>query len=799
MTILKRGDEMFKNYLNIVIRNLKKHRGHSLINISGLAVGMACFILILLYVQYEFNFEMFHEKIDRIYQVTEEQKYSDRTFRVTATPAPMAEAMKDDFPEIVNVTRFAAFRKVLVSFENKAFYETRVVFTDAATFDIFSFPFVAGDKNKIYVDPYSVVITETKAKKYFGEKNPIGKSLKIDEKFFVTVTGVIKDLPKNTRFTYDIFISFSPIAELRGDRYLTNWSSNSLYTYLLLPEDYSYKILENKIRMYIRQHTGEQDETMLRLHPLKDKYLYSSTPEGPLGRIKYVYMFLAIGFLIIITACINFMNLSTARSSKRSREIGLRKVVGATRPYLIRQFLGEAVFFSFLSVLFSLIVVFLFLPVFSNLAGKELEFRNLLKPVFILSITGITIFTGLLSGLYPAFFLASFQPAAVLKTGFKPGVKGAVFRKVLVTAQFTISLILIIATFVIVKQINFMKNKDLGYNEDQIVILPLGSEKLQQSSSALKNLLLQNPNISEVSGSLLLPNAIGWSSRFTWEDAQIDESLLISFNRIDYDFIDTYEIQIIEGRNFFREFVSDTAGAVILNEKAVKLIGWEKPIGKWLKYPYGTDKFNVIGVIKDFHVFSLKHEIAPVVFFLRPIEGHQYLSVKINTDDITETLGYIEESWKKINPVYPFEYTFFDTTFESRYRSEERLNQIIGYFSFLAVFISCLGLFGLASFAAEQRLKEIGIRKVLGASVKSVVMLLSTEFVKWVLIANIIAMPVAYFIMNQWLGDFAYRTGISWTVFLTAGLLSVLIALVTVSFQTIKAAYSNPINILKYE
>ena len=475
---------MFKNYLIITLRNLKKYKGYSIINISGLAVGMACFILILLYIQYEFKFEMFHEKIDRIYQVTEEQKYSDRTFRITATPAPMAETMKKDFPEIINATRLAGARKVLVSYENKAFYETRVVFTDAATFEIFSFPFTTGDKDHIYDDPYSVVITESKARKYFGNENPIGKSLKIDEKFFVTVTGVIKDLPKYTRFTYDIFISFLPVKELRGDRYLTNWGSNSLYTYLLLPEDYSYKSLENKIRMYIRQHTEEQDETLLRLHPLKDKYLYSSTPDGPLGKIKYVYMFLAIGFLIIITACINFMNLSTARSSKRSREIGLRKVVGATRLYLVRQFLGESVFFSVLSVLFSLIIVFVFLPVFSNLAGKELKFFSLFNLYFIFGIGGITLFVGLLSGTYPAFFLAGFQPATVIKAGFKTGVKGSVFRKVLVTAQFTISLILIIATFIIVKQINFMKNKDLGYNKDQVVILPLGSEKLQKSSPA---------------------------------------------------------------------------------------------------------------------------------------------------------------------------------------------------------------------------------------------------------------------------------------------------------------------------
>jgi putative ABC transport system permease protein len=797
---------MLKNYLKITLRHLQRQQGYSLINIAGLSVGMACFILILLFINYEFSYEGHHTNADRIYKIYIEHHLPTGINRIRSSPVPLAEALHNEIPEIQSFARIQTIGNPLFLYEDRGFYEDGAICVDSGIFTLFNFPFVAGNKESALKDKNTAVLTEEIATKYFGRENPIGKTLVVDGDLSILVNGVIKNHPKNTNIHPDILISFSTLEEIAGKDYMTNWLSQIVQSYILVPEHTSVSQLEEKIQIAFKKHVREDDDRILKLDQFSRMHLYSELEDT--GDIKTIYIFMAIGFLIILTACINFMNLATARSVKRAKEVGLRKVVGAVRGQLIKQFIGESAIFSALSLILALLLVLLLLPTLNNLTGQFVQFEDLGRAEIILSLIGIVFLVGLLSGSYPALFLSAFQPANVLKGTLKSGAKGGLFRKILVVAQFGISIILIVCTIILSKQLHYVHNRPLGFKKDQIVVIRNSDRR--RNIAPLKEELLRNAKISGVTASLQLPSSIGMYNNVTWEGAIGEELTEIIHNRVDYDFLDTYEIELTAGRNFSKEYTSDLTGgqsaeetrSIIINEQAVRRFGWDDPIGKRVIQVYGEQRiyFTVVGVVKDFHFSSLKNPIKPMNFFLSP-NSNRYISVKVSPQDVSGTLAFIEETWKKLAPESPIEYFFLDTIFERRYSSEERLQRLFSYFSTLAIFIACLGLFGLASFAAEQRTKEIGIRKVLGASETSLIFLLSKEFTLLVLIANLVAWPLAYLAMHNWLEGFAYRIQLNSHLgfFLLASAIALLIAWLTVSFQAVKASLVNPIDSLRYE
>jgi putative ABC transport system permease protein len=808
---------MFKNYLKITIRSIKRHKGYSFINIVGLSVGMACFILILLFAMYEFSYESHHQNADRIYRVNVEQHLTDQVFRAQTSPVPLAEALYSELPEVVEFTRFQSLRTFLVRHEDNRYYENEVVFADHGALEMFTFPLIMGDEPTALKEPNTVVLTEDIATKYFGNQDPIGKTLDVENNLIgqmsLMVTGVMKNHPRNSNIQSNILISMESLRDIAPPAaYWNNWITQQIVSYILLPEGHSVDEVENKINDVFAKHKREEDTRILKLEQLKRMHLYSAITDT--GDIRTIYIFLGTGLLILLIACINFMNLSTARSANRAKEVGMRKVVGARRKQLIQQFFGETLLFSAFSMVLALAMVYFFLPSLNNLTGQFIRFSDIGRAEIVLSLIGIVVLVGILSGSYPALFLSAFQPTSVLKGIFRTGQKGSVFRKVLVISQFSITIALIVCTFVLGRQLQFMRNKALGFKKDQILVISNDSASGSQNIKPFKTALMQNPRILGVCGSLQLPSRIGMYNNVTWEGAPEGEKIELIHNSVDYDFIDTYEIELIAGRNFSPEFPTDhrntrgtggelrNAGAVILNQEAVRRFGWEDAIGKKVIQTYGGAKYNytVVGVIKDFHFSSLKEAIEPMNLFLS-LGSNRYISVNMQAQDIPATVSFIEETWNKIFPNLPMNYYFLDSVFDRLYRSEQRLQRLFGYFSALAIFIACLGLFGLASFASEQRTKEIGIRKVLGSSVSGIVGLLSREFTYLVLVANILAWPTAYLVSRAWLKSFAYRIDINgqFMYFFVAAVLALLIAWLTVSFQAIKAAHANPVDSLRYE
>ena len=797
---------MFKNYLKITLRNLKRQKGYAIINLAGLSVGIACAILIILVVQYEFKFESHHENADRIYRINVEHRRPDDVYHVTSTPVPLAEALHAELPEVTQFTRLASLSQGLVTYEEKKFYENEVYFVDPGILEMFTFPMISGNKSEVLKKAFSIVITEEMAIKYFGNNDPIGKILVFNKSFNVQVTGVMQNHPPYSNIRPDFLISFTSLTEIAPKSYFQNWLSQQLKTYIMLPEEHSAAATEVKIQEILRRHVREDDDRILHLDQLQRMHLFSTT--DPTGNINTLYILLAVGGLILLVACINFMNLSTARSAKRAKEVGLRKVVGAARRQLIRQFIGESMIYTAVSIALAFVLSIAFLPILNSLTGQFVQTGDLFKIKIFAGLAGIFLFVGFLSGSYPALFLSAFQPVKVLRGTSQGGTRSVLFRKVLVLVQFAISIILIVATMVFGRQLNYLLNKPLGFNKDQIVIIRNNRSSASQDLQPLKSALMRNPHISGVTGSLMLPSSIGMYNEVTWEGAVNDEIITIIHNRVDYDFLDTYEIELIAGRNFSPDFPSDAGStqtnsrAIIINQEAARRFGWDNPIGKNVIQAFGSQRraFRVIGVIKDFHFTSLRQSISPLKLFLST-DNNGYVSIKLQTNNLTETIKFIEETWAQIVPGTPCDYFFMDRIFEQRYQSEVRLKRLFAHFSGLAVFIGCLGLLGLAAYAAERRTKEIGIRKVLGASSMQIVMLLSKEFSRWVLVANLIAWPVAYIAMQSWLKGFAYSISLSrqWAFFILAGAAALGIALLAVAFQAIKAALANPVQALKYE
>jgi putative ABC transport system permease protein len=789
---------MFKNYIKIALRNIKRHKGYSFINIAGLAIGMACCILILLWVQDETGYDQFHKRRSELYRVYTEIQYSDgRTNLFAQSYFPLARILKEECPDVVDAVRYASKNWLLIKYGDKSFVDDDFGFADSSFFNMFTFPFLKGDPKTALSSKFSVVITEEMSHKYFGSEDPIGKTLNVNNQYDVQVTGVIENVPHNSSLRFDFLL---PYVLYWGPNWAesSSWGGNPLETYVLLPKNALAEDVARKITDIKEKHDPPSAAERIRLHlqPQTRIHLYAL---GGGGLIRYVYIFSIIACFVLIIACINFMNLSTAKAGTRANEVGMRKVVGAKKTDLIKQFFGESVVLSFIALIGAILIVEIMLPAFNNLSGKSLSLDPSGNITIILGIMGITLFVGILSGSYPALFLSSFQPVKVLKGTFRSGSQRSLFRKILVVSQFTLSIFLIIGTLIIYKQLDYIRNRDLGYDKEHLVFVYMQGD-LKAKYESVKSELLRNSNILKVTRSLQLPSNIASTvSALDWEGKNPDEKVSMNWDIVDFGYFETLKMDMIQGRGFSREFATDASEAYIVNEEAVKLMGMESPVGKRLSVFRKDGK--IIGVVKNFNFKSLHHEIRPFVYMMNPnwISAMDCMFIRVAPDNISATLKYIESTCKQINPAYPLRYQFFDEWLERLYRNEQRMGRIVGYFTFLAIAISCLGLFGMASFMTEQRTKEIGIRKVLGAPVSRIILLLSADFTKWVLAANIIAWPVAYFAISKWLENFAYRTNLNMSIFILSGVLALVTALLTVSFQTLKAALANPVESLRYE
>ncbi len=786
---------MFKSYLKIALRNIKRHKGISFINITGLSIGMACCLLITIWVQDELSYDKFHENAADIYRISMKDQRYGVVWPVVSIP--VGPALKQEFPEVTDSVRVSDFSG-LVTREEKKFDEIGA-YVDPSFFEIFSFPFVKGDPKTALSAPSSMVISQEMAKKFFEDEDILGKNLKLNNELEFTITGVIKDMPRNSHLNLDFLVPFKVFEQ--NDRDPTNWGRFQVYTYVLLQDDASSEEFEKKISGLLQEHNVPSGPR-LEPEPLTRIHLYAKDGGGD---IRYVYIFSIIAVFILVVACINFMNLTTARSSTRSKEIGMRKVTGAQRADLIKQFMGESVLISLIALYFAVILAILLLPALSNLADKQLILYPQGNWSLILGFVGIVLFAGLLAGSYPALFLSSFKAADILMGSLVPASSGArktMFRKALVVIQFSISVFLIIFTLVVFKQLHFIRNINLGYKKEHIISVPLRGDSAKQYE-AFKSELLQDSRILKVTATSEVPVLIYYLHMgYDWEGKDPKKESRMTEILVDHDFIETFNMTIAQGRGFSRDYTTDASEAYIINEAAVKAMDIESPVGKRFSAPTheGMREGTIIGVVKDFHFRPLHDEIEPLVMFIHP-EKFSFLCIRVKSEisEMHSTIGYIESVYKKFSSNFPFKYSFLDSTFDKLYKSEQKTGRIFGYFSFLAIFISCLGLFGLAAQMAEMRVKEIGIRKVLGASVSGIAVLLSKEFMKWVIIANVIAWPVAYYVTTRWIQNFAYRTSINLWIFFLAAFLAFLIALATVGYQAVKTAMANPVDALRYE
>jgi len=786
---------MLKNYAKVTLRNILKHRGYSFINITGLSIGMACCIFIMLWVFHELSYDRFHENADTLYRVEEDQHYSGDIYHVTVTPFPIAPAFKEEIPEVIDATRLVWFGTVLLKYKEKAFFENNIRAVDPSFFQMFTFPLIKGDINTVLDDLYSIVISEEVAEKYFGSEEPLGKILSLNNRYDFKVTGVIKKVPDHSSITFNMVV---PLEFMRTiGRYNPGWGSNSIVTFLQVRENSSIEQVNKKMTAIVHTHNPRSTTDFL-LKPLKRVHLYSHFGYGnEMGDIIYVYIFSAIALFILLIACINFMNLSTARSAKRAREIGMRKVAGAKRGNIIFQFLGESVVLSFIALILAVIVIIVVIPQFNTISGKNISASYIFNVPLLAGLIGIALFTGIIAGSYPAFFLSAFHPVKVFKGRLSSGAGGALFRKLLVVVQFSISIFLILGTGIIFNQVNYMRNKKLGYDKDHLLYIDLKGNT-RDYYYTLKNELKRNPAVVNVTGTSEAPTRIGSnSSGAEWDGKDPELKILISQNIVGYDYTETYGIEIKEGRGFSSKFTSDTTGAFLINEELAKIIGKEPIIGERFSF-MGVDG-KIVGLMKNFHFQPVREEIEPLAVMVGPARFFRAMVIRVRPEDISSSIDFIKNTWARIIPDYPFEYRFFNEDFDRMYRAETRMGTLLRYFTILSVLIACLGLFGLASFTAEQKTKEIGIRKVLGATIPGLVLRLSMEFIKWVMAANIIAWPLAYLLMNKWLQGFAYRTTITPVIFIVTGVVAFFIAIITVSYQSVKAALADPVRSLKYE
>ncbi len=747
---------MLKNYLKIALRNITKNKTYSIINISGLAIGMACFIFIIFYIQYELSYDKFNKNGDQIYRVIlnpGNTAYQGKDgFNVT--PAPLVPVIKTECPEIVNASRvYKDFPDPLVQYGENSFVEKKFFYADPDFLSMFSYPLISGNPKTALSEPYSVLITQETANKYFGNRNPVGKSLTIDEKDQYQVTGVIKDVPQNAHFTFDFLCSFSTLYSQIHN--MDRWDNNNYQAYVQLLPGTSLADLETKFDIISKKYNGEESKYIYRLEHLYRIHLYGDRNfeiENN-GDVRFLYLFGAIGFFILLIVCFNYVNISTAQSVKRSKEVGLRKVVGANRIQLIRQFLVESLVISFLGFCLAILFVELFLPVFNSFMNTDIQFSLFADMKIFFVLSGISLFIGCLAGAYPAFFASAFQPDYILKSGFKSGFGSIRLRNVLVVVQFIICAVLIIGTITVYKQLQFIKNKDLGFKKDHIVTVHLtyNDKNMRKNFNQFINELRLNSNVLNVSASECLPYEIRNSTITDWDGKAKDDNFSIYRNRVDNHFLDLYGIPLINGeKSSWDRFGSKSV--FILNKTAQQALGWKNPVGKRFGCSFTSKEDGIIaGVVDDFHYYPLHYAIDPLVLELVDDKTEnlpfQYLSIKINSADVPATISFIEKKWKLFSS-YPFDFQFLDTQVDTMYKTEQRLGQLFNFFAVLAIFIGCLGLYGLITFSIEQKIKEIGVRKVLGASISQIVYMLSKEIIICIVIANIVALPVSWHWMN---------------------------------------------------
>lgn len=796
---------MFKHHIITAVRLALRQRGYTFINLLGLSLGLALFTLILLYIKFEFSHDTFHEKASQIYRV--EEDLDGRGRRMAFSHVALGPKLITDYPEIISYTRFAGMGgNQLLSVGALKFNEQFGWWADENFLKTFNFPLVQGNAITALSEPFSIVLSESLAEKYFPDSDPLGSTIRLNNRQDYKVTGIIIDRPTNTHIRYNFLISYSSYPSIAGQDYFENWRHISNYTYVILEKNTDLAILNDKIKHILQTTIHESHPSHVILKPLSQIHFHSNVIAeiGRRGDLNRVLLLGAIGIFIILIASINYMNLATARSSRRAKEIGLRKVTGASRPGLIIQFLMESVLFSFSGLIIAWIWTALAIPEFSAIMQRNLDRSLLLDPVLIGTMTGIAIVIGLISGSYPALYLSKFLPVTTLKGQISNTGKSSIFRKTLVILQFGISIGLIICSLVIQSQMNYIQDRDLGITPSNVLVTEFirMDQETRDKYEVLKQTLLQNPNVENVAVSQHLPTNWGYSATVVqdWEGRNDeDEGIYTYLNQVDQNFFDTFGITILEGRIFSLTESQESLQSCIINETAAKEFGFSEPIGKRI-----GENMQVIGLVKDFHFSTMRDQIAPLIFrsLAEPRPGARArngFSVKIASNQPIETQRFIEEKAMELFSLDIIQFRQFEDDIDRMYGDEHRTAKTFGFFSFLAITIAGMGLFGLASFTASQRFKEIGIRKVLGASVGSIVIILIKEFTKWVLLANILAWPIAYWSMNQWLNHFAYRTSLHWWIFLLAAIGAFIIAIATVSFQSVKAALADPVDSLRYE
>ncbi|MFT4203128.1 MAG: ABC transporter permease [Chitinophagaceae bacterium] len=809
---------MFRNYLKTAWRNIRRSKVFSFINVLGLAIGLSVCLLIVLYVKDELNYDKYNTNADRIYRVDSDLFFNGSGFKGTVTPFPLGPALVRDYPHIEQMVRLWQDGDVLVKKGDRNLREQNLVFADSTLFKVFTLPMLAGNPATALNDPDAIVMDESTAKKYFNTTNVVGQTLILNDSIHCKITGVIKDIPAQSHFHFNFI---RPLGN--HGLGMDSWLNNNATSYLLVKPGTTPQQTQKDVDATVNNYLSKQLQALLHvslndaqksgyhflytLMPLKDIHLHSDKV-GEFeanGSMEYVYIFSVIAIFILLIACVNFMNLSTARSANRAKEVGVRKVAGSTRKDLIAQFLTESVLVSFLAMLLAVFIAAALLPLFNQLTGKSMHihvlFSSWLLPVMVLLIFVV----GCMAGSYPAFYLSAFDPAKVLKGSIAKGFKNSWLRSSLVVFQFCISIILMVSTIVIYNQLHFIQNKKIGYDRNQVLTLH-NTDYLGKEINTFRNELLHITGVENATVSQNLPTSSSYSRNGWFRNAMLDATQVILINDflIDENYIPTLGMQMAQGRNFSKDFPSDSS-AIILNETAVKMLGFKKPLEATMYQPRndeGTDKikgvpFHVVGVVKDFNFSSMREVVGPAILHLGNSPGS--ISVRIDTKNISPAINSIQNKWSSMVPTQPFNYTFMDTDFANIYHAEQQTGKLFVAFAALAIFVACLGLYGLVTFAAEQRTKEIGVRKVLGASVGSIVTLLSKEFAKLIVIAMLIAFPVAWWAMHRWLQTFAYRTSLQWYIFLSAGVLAIVIALVTISYQAVKAARANPVKSLRTE
>jgi putative ABC transport system permease protein len=789
---------MIRNLIRTAARHILKHPGYSFLNILGLTLGITSALFLLVYVTDEVSYDRYHEKADRIYRVSSKITETDDQFTWIVAQIPFGPQVAQDYPEVEAYVRFINMPRALYKYEDKEYVEEDFFYADSALFEIFTYEVIRGDARRALLEPNKIVLTETVAARYFGDSDPVGRTLTAGNSTY-EVTGVIQDVPANSHFRFGALASRTNLPEQIG-----SWGNFGVFTYLLFPEGLDVQAFEKKMQgmyaTYMEPIFGPVNvKVEYLLEPIKEIHLYS-TKQGepePTGSITYVYIFAIVALFLVLIAAMNYMNLATARSSGRAREVGLRKVVGSRRGPLVLQFLSESVIFTIISLIISIILLMALLPKLNLLAGKSFEMDVIYSPAVLSGILGVVLLVGFIGGSYPAFFLSRFSPVTVLKGEITQGTAGSMFRKVLVVLQFSVSVIMIVCTLVVFRQLNYLKTMDQGFDQENVLSLDLNGP-MARKYPVLKQALLENPNVIDVTST---SSRVGEGSGKLLFNVETDQGMSqrgINFTITDHDFVETLGIEMAEGRDFQEDMPSDTLSAVVVNETFVKRMGWSEPIGKRIEAgDDNTLRARVVGVMKDYHQTGMYNEIESLLLAYRTINNIVY--VRISEENAEQALSHIESTWKEVFPDQPYSYTFLSERFNRQFEADEKRGLIFTLFTILAILIACLGLFGLASYTVEQRTREIGIRKVFGASESTILVLVTRDFIILSLISIVIAFPVAWYFMNNWLENYVYKSGMGPVVFILAGLLTIVITFVTIIYKAYQAAVTNPADSIKTE